>query len=259
LIPGPVMLGVNSGLDYASLPGWIELKLSSGRQKDRAQIVEVMKKTADETIRSARNSIAAVHQSYLKLFDQLWDEALEELVQEDVWGAGDLMEAASAAVSQGRLMYDRFTDRTRKVLQLANQQAQRFEYDSIRSELILLALLREGWGVASEVLRRLNFDPHALEEQVEQKIPLGPKFVPGRLPKSGPAKKVLEHAIEEAQNFKHNYVGTEHLLLGLIRDTEGLAGEILKDLGLDLDTVRAEVLNFLGQIKRPENPDGSGF
>lgn len=85
-IPGPAMLGVTVGLDYASLPGWIELKLSSGRQKDRAHIVEVMKKTEDATIRSARESIAIIHQSYLELFDQLWEEALEERAQEEQRG-----------------------------------------------------------------------------------------------------------------------------------------------------------------------------
>ncbi len=85
-IPGPATLGVQQGLDYASLPGWIELKLSSGRQKDRAHVVEVMKKTGDQPIQAAREYIAQVHQSYLNLFDQLYEEALEERTQEEQRG-----------------------------------------------------------------------------------------------------------------------------------------------------------------------------
>src|SRR6516225_661959 len=144
-------------------------------------------------------------------------------------------------------MYERFTDRARKVMQLANQEAQRFNHEYIGTEHILLGLIKEGSGVAANVLKNLEVDLRKIRLEVEKLVQSGPDMVTmGKLPQTPRAKKVIEYALEEARNLKHNYVGTEHLLLGLLREQEGVAAEILDNLDLKLDEVREEVLNLLG-------------
>src|SRR6516164_2295491 len=143
--------------------------------------------------------------------------------------------------------YHRFTDRARKVLQLANQEAQRFKHEYIGTEHILLGLVKEGTGVAVNVLKNLDTNPEKIRREVEQIVLAGPEMVTiGKLPQTPRAKKVIEFAIEEARNLNHNYVGTEHLLLGLLREQEGVAAQVLMNLGLKLEDVREEVLNLLG-------------
>src|SRR6267143_2111033 len=115
-------------------------------------------------------------------------------------------------------MFDRFTDRARKVMSFARQEAERFNHDYIGTEHVLLGLVKEGPGVVTM----------------------------GQLPFTPRAKKVLEFAIDEARALDHNYVGTEHLLLGLLREQEGLAAQVLMNLGLKLEDVRNEVMEFLG-------------
>ncbi len=144
-------------------------------------------------------------------------------------------------------MYERFTDRARKVMQLANQEAQRFNHEYIGTEHILLGLVKEGSGVAANVLKNLDVDLRKIRLEVEKLVQSGPEMVTmGKLPQTPRAKKVIEYSMEEARNLNHNYVGTEHILLGLLREQEGVAAQVLMNLGLKLEEVRDEVLNLLG-------------
>ena len=156
-------------------------------------------------------------------------------------------------------MYERFTDRARKVLQLANQEAQRFNHEYIGTEHILLGLVKEGSGVAANVLKNLDIDLRKIRLEVEKIVQSGPDMVTmGKLPQTPRAKKVIEYAIEEARNLNHNYVGTEHLLLGLIREEEGVASQVLMNLGLKLAYVREEVLHLLLGHERESEESHSG-
>ncbi|MEN6458284.1 MAG: ATP-dependent Clp protease ATP-binding subunit [Thermoguttaceae bacterium] len=153
-------------------------------------------------------------------------------------------------------MYERFTDRARKVMQLANQEAQRFNHEYIGTEHILLGLIKEGSGVAANVLKNLDVDLRKIRLEVEKLVQSGPDMVTmGKLPQTPRAKKVIEYSMEEARNLNHNYVGTEHILLGLLREQEGVAAQVLMNLGLKLEEVREEVLNLLGH--GVEGPEGS--
>ncbi len=143
-------------------------------------------------------------------------------------------------------MDERFTDRARMVLQLANQEAQRFNHEYIGTEHLLLGLIKEGTGVAAEVLKNLKVDWHEIRLEVEKIIQKGPDMVTwSELPQTPRAENVIEYAMEEARNLNHHYVGTEHLLLGLLREQEGVAAQILMNLGLKLEEVRAKVVDFL--------------
>lgn len=157
-------------------------------------------------------------------------------------------------------MYERFTDRARKVMQLANQEAQRFNHEYIGTEHILLGLVKEGSGVAANVLKNLDIDLRRIRLEVEKIVQAGPDMVTmGKLPQTPRAKKVIEYSIEEARNLNHNYVGTEHLLLGLLREQEGVAAQVLINLGLKLEDVREEVLNLLGHnMDAGESSSGGG-
>jgi len=153
-------------------------------------------------------------------------------------------------------MFERFTDRARKVMQLANSEAQRLNHEYIGTEHILLGLIKEGSGVAANTLKNLDVDLRKVRQEVERIVVSGPDRVKlGKLPHTPQAKKVLEHSIEEARLLKHNYVGTEHLLLGLLREQDGVAAQVLMNLGLKLEDVRGEVLNLLGQsMGSPQGP-----
>jgi ATP-dependent Clp protease ATP-binding subunit ClpC len=157
-------------------------------------------------------------------------------------------------------MYERFTDRARKVMQLANQEAQRFNHEYIGTEHILLGLVKEGTGVAANVLKNLDIDLRKIRLEVEKIVQAGPDMVTmGKLPQTPRAKKVIEYSIEEARTLNHNYVGTEHLLLGLLREQEGVAAQVLMNLGLKLEDVREEVLNLLGHnMESSESGTGGG-
>jgi len=144
-------------------------------------------------------------------------------------------------------MFERFTDRARKVMALANQEAQRFNHEYIGTEHILLGLVKEGSGVGANVLKNLDVDIKKLRLEIEKLVKSGPDMVTmGKLPQTPRAKKVIEFAIEEARALNHNYVGTEHILLGLLRETEGIAAQVLMNQGFKLEDVRQEVLNLLG-------------
>ena len=156
-------------------------------------------------------------------------------------------------------MFERFTDRARKVMQLANQEAQRFNHEYIGTEHILLGLVKEGSGVAANVLKNLDIDLKKVRVEVEKFVQTGPDMVTiGRLPQTPRAKKVIDYSIEEARNLNHNYVGTEHLLLGLLREQEGVAAQVLMSLGLKLEDVREEVLNLLGHNTMAAEETGGG-
>ncbi len=144
-------------------------------------------------------------------------------------------------------MFDRFTDRAKKVMNLARQEAQRFNHEYLGTEHILLGLVQEGSGVAANVLKNMGIDLNKIRTEVEKIVKTGPSMVTmGQLPFTPRAKKVLELSMEEAGNLGHNYIGTEHLLLGLIKENEGIAAQVLINLGVKLEDVREEVLDFLG-------------
>ena len=144
-------------------------------------------------------------------------------------------------------MFDRFTDRAKKVMNLARQEAQRFNHEYLGTEHILLGLVQEGSGVAANVLKQMGVDLSRIRTEVEKIVKTGPSMVTmGQLPFTPRAKKVLELSLEEASNLGHNYIGTEHLLLGLIKENEGIAAQVLMNLGVKLEDVREEVLDFLG-------------
>jgi ATP-dependent Clp protease ATP-binding subunit ClpC len=174
-------------------------------------------------------------------------------------------------------MYERFTDRARKVMFLANREAQRLKHEDIGTEHILLGLLKEGSGVAAHVLHGHALDVEVIAQTIERLNQPGtvradsprtpsPKVIywlqrlrdvlcwrisgvrPRRslLPKTPRAKKVIEYATEEAWNLKHEYIGTEHILLGLLRDKESVAAAVLATFGLKVDELREEIMRFLG-------------
>ncbi|MCX5703516.1 MAG: AAA family ATPase, partial [Candidatus Omnitrophica bacterium] len=144
-------------------------------------------------------------------------------------------------------MFNRFTERARKVIILAKEEARRFNHDYIGTEHILLGLIREGEGVASAVLQKLGVSLENIRLEIEKLVQPGPTTqIIGDIPFTPRAKKVLELAAEEARSLGHNYIGTEHLLLGLIREGEGIASQVLLNLGLDLNTGRKEVIELLG-------------
>ncbi len=144
-------------------------------------------------------------------------------------------------------MFDKFTDRARKVMALAREEARRYNHEYIGTEHILLGLVKEGSGVAATVLQNLDIELKKVRMEIEKIVQTGPDLVSvGQLPFTPKVKKVLEYAMEEAKNLGHNYIGTEHLLLGLLREQEGVAAQVLLNLGVKLEDVREEVINLLG-------------
>ena len=144
-------------------------------------------------------------------------------------------------------------------MQLANQEAQRFNHEYIGTEHVLLGLIKEGSGVAANVLKNLDIDLRKIRMEVEKLVQSGPDMVTmGKLPQTPRAKKVFEYSMEEARNLNHNYVGTEHILLGLLREQEGVAAQVLMNLGLKLEDVREEVLNLLGHGMESEGGERGG-
>ncbi len=150
--------------------------------------------------------------------------------------------------------FDRFTDRARKVLTLAQDEAQRFNHNYIGTEHLLLGLVREGEGVAAKVLENLNVELAKVRQAVEFIIGRGERPVLGEIGLTPRAKKVIELAIDEARRLGHNYIGTEHLLLGLVREEGGIASGVLESLGVSLDKVRHEVVRVLSQSSAPASP-----
>lgn len=148
--------------------------------------------------------------------------------------------------------FDRFTKRARHVMTLAAEEARHFQHNYIGTEHLLLGLMREEEGVAVEVLRNLGLEIDQIRHAVEHIIGRGDRSVPDEIGLTPRAKKVIELAVDEARRFNHRFVGTEHLLLGLIREGEGVAAGILKDLGLQVEQVRIETLRILGQHQQAQ-------
>ena len=142
--------------------------------------------------------------------------------------------------------FDKFTERARRVLSLAQEEAQRFQHNYIGTEHLLLGLVREGEGVAAKVLSNLGVELNKVRSAVEFIIGRGDRIVLGEIGLTPRAKKVIELAVDEARRLNHHYIGTEHLLLGLVREGEGIAAGALESMGVDLEKVRAETLRVLG-------------
>jgi ATP-dependent Clp protease ATP-binding subunit ClpC len=152
-----------------------------------------------------------------------------------------------------------FTDRVRKVLQMAREEAARLHHEYVGTEHILLGLIREGEGVAAAVLTNLNVDLEEIQQKIEETVKKGKAAAAAGpdLPYTSRAKKVLELAMSEARELNHSYVGTEHLLLGLLREEKGIAAQVLTDAGVNLEQARAETLRLLGS-EMPATPAGGG-
>ena len=149
-------------------------------------------------------------------------------------------------------MYERFTDRARKVMRLANQEAHRLHHDRISPEHIMLGLIKEGRGVAANVLKMVGPDLSTLRLEIENRISrAGDSIAQRELSETSEAKKAVNDALAEARSLGHNYVGTEHILLGLLQQEEGLAAKVLESLGVKLDDVRQEVLHLVGPAREP--------
>ncbi len=142
-------------------------------------------------------------------------------------------------------MFERFTDRARRVVVLAQEEARELDHNYIGTEHLLLGLLREGEGVAARALDELGISRTAVREQVVKLIGRGGRTPTGHIPFTPRAKKALELSLREALQLNHNHIGTEHLLLGLIREGEGVAAQVLVELGAGLHRVRAKVLELV--------------
>ena len=154
-------------------------------------------------------------------------------------------------------MFDRFTERARKVIILAKEEARRFNHDYIGTEHILLGLIKEGESVAAAVLQNLGLGLEQIRLEIEKLVQMGPStIVSGDIPFTPKAKKVIELAMDEARRLGHNYIGTEHLLLGLMKEGEGVASHVLMNIGLDLNKVRNEIIKLLGSTA-PASAQGS--
>ncbi len=149
-------------------------------------------------------------------------------------------------------MFERFTDRARRVVVLAQEEARMLSHNYIGTEHILLGLIHEGEGVAAKALESLNISLEAVRAQVEEIIGQGPQAPSGHIPFTPRAKKVLELSLREALQLGHNYIGTEHILLGLIREGEGVAAQVLVKLGADLNRVRQQVIQLLSGYQGKE-------
>ena len=145
--------------------------------------------------------------------------------------------------------FDKFTERARKVLSLAQEEAQRFQHNYIGTEHLLLGLVREGEGVAAKVLNNLGVDLNKVRSTVEFIIGRGDRIVLGEIGLTPRAKKVIELAVDEARRLSHHYIGTEHLLLGLVREGEGIASGVLESLGVNLERVRTQTIMVLSHAE----------
>ena len=155
--------------------------------------------------------------------------------------------------------FDRFTERARKVLSLAQEEAQRFQHNYIGTEHLLLGLVREGEGVAARVLESMGVELYKVRQAVEFIIGRGDRIVLGEIGLTPRAKKVIELAVDEARRLSHHYIGTEHLLLGLIREEKGIASLLLQKLDVDREAIRTTVEFVIAHSGSRAIPDVTGF
>ncbi|HZK49066.1 MAG TPA: Clp protease N-terminal domain-containing protein, partial [Thermoleophilia bacterium] len=152
-------------------------------------------------------------------------------------------------------MFERFTERARQVVVLAQEEARDLKHNYIGTEHLLLGLLREGDGVAARVLSTLDVSLEDVRGEIMRIVGEGEHEAQGQIPFTPRAKKVLELALREALSLGHNYIGTEHILLGLVRESEGVAARIMNDLDADADRIRQEVMRVLsGPSRRSQKP-----
>jgi ATP-dependent Clp protease ATP-binding subunit ClpA len=151
-------------------------------------------------------------------------------------------------------MFERFTDRARRVVVLAQEEARMLNHNYIGTEHILLGLIHEGEGVAAKTLESLGISLEAIRRHVKEIIGQGQAAPTGHVPITPRAKKVLELSLREVHELGHTYIGTEHILLGLIREGEGVAAQVLNNLGGDLDRVREEVIRILADHPEAQEP-----
>jgi hypothetical protein len=156
---------------------------------------------------------------------------------------------------EDNVRFDKFTERARKVLSLAQEEAQRFNHNFIGTEHLLLGLVREGDGVAAKVLAQMGVELPQVRRRVEFIIGRGDRIVLGEIGLTPRAKKVIELAVDEARRLNHHYIGTEHLLLGLIREEEGIAAGVLAELGVNLEKARTMTIQVVGQASRAYHAD----
>jgi ATP-dependent Clp protease ATP-binding subunit ClpC len=147
-------------------------------------------------------------------------------------------------------MFERFTDRARKVVVLAQEEAATHNHDRIGTEHLLLALIREGSGVAAKALESLGVSHEAVRQRIDEIIGHGEQAPSGHIPFTPRAKNVLRLSLREALQLGHNYIGTEHLLLGLLREGDGVAAQVLVSLGVDLNRVRQRVILLLSEYEK---------
>ncbi len=154
--------------------------------------------------------------------------------------------------------FEKFSERARRVLSLAQEEAQRFNHNYIGTEHILLGLVRETEGVAALVLSNLNVELVKVRSAVEFIIGRGERPTPGEIGLTPRAKKVIELAVDEARRLSHHYIGTEHLLIGLMREGEGVAAGVLESLGVSLEKVREETNSIIATQSSGSGTSGSG-
>ena len=154
-------------------------------------------------------------------------------------------------------MFERFTEKAIKVIMLAQEEARRLGHNIVGTEQVLLGLIGEGTGVAAKTLKSMGVNLKDARTEVEKIIGRGSGFVAVEIPFTPRAKRVLELSWDEARQLGHNYIGTEHLLLGLIREGEGVAARVLENLGVDLNKVRSNVIKMLGESKPQATAGGS--
>jgi ATP-dependent Clp protease ATP-binding subunit ClpC len=156
-------------------------------------------------------------------------------------------------------VFERFTDRARRVVVLAQEEARMLNHNYIGTEHLLLGLIHEGDGVAAKALEALNISLEAARKDIEEIIGQGQAAPTGHIPFTPRAKKVLELSLREALQLGHNYIGTEHILLGLVREGEGVAAQVLQKLGADLNRVRQTVIQLLsGSVAGAQVEAGGG-
>ena len=170
---------------------------------------------------------------------------------EKTWQNGSNQKVRNKDVNE-KDKFAKFTERARKVLSLAQEEAQRFEHNYIGTEHLLLGLVREGDGVAAKVLASFDVELHKVRRAIEFISGRGDHAVPDKVGLTPRAKKVIELAVDEAHLLNHHAIGTEHLLLGLVREGGGIAAGILKSLGVDLEDVRSQIMQVLGQSDIPK-------
>ena len=154
-------------------------------------------------------------------------------------------------------MFERFTEKAIKVIMLAQEEARRLGHNFVGTEQILLGLVGEGTGIAAKTLKSMGINLKEARAEVEKIIGRGSGFVAVEIPFTPRAKRVLELSWDEARQLGHNYIGTEHLLLGLIREGEGVAARVLENLGVDLGKIRSNVVRMLGETRAGTGAGGS--